>query len=287
MKLFKIILIFALSLTSIGTALSMEIPRTIDGSCVALFMLESSINKCIEHSKNITKAINEIQKLLRTNGFSESLANDIVFNKQIIARLKQKFSGNDCEIALGLNTYGALGALPSFAQKIKEIPETELSWRANEHAYVIRKVRTELAVSIFAIDRQKTYALLQTFETIEGKDKKTKLIQKFLMNFLSNARNHNNPEHVLPLTKERVRFMIDLGADLNDTYQQTRPLMKAVESKFPELVQILLENGADPFDNSAGQTALDYVKQYQHYIPIKEYNEMTKLLLYYEKQKLI
>ena len=62
---------------------------------------------------------------------------------------------------------------------------------------------------------------------------------------MRNARNFANPELILPLTIAQIDLLIDLGAKLNEPNQQTTPLQFAIASKSPELVKLLIENGAD------------------------------------------
>ncbi|MCH1919013.1 ankyrin repeat domain-containing protein [Shewanella sp. A3A] len=59
-----------------------------------------------------------------------------------------------------------------------------------------------------------------------------------------------------------VSLFITSGAELNVHYRHTTPLIRAVTSCYPEIVRLLIENGADPeFADRGGKSASHWLSE--------------------------
>jgi uncharacterized protein len=82
----------------------------------------------------------------------------------------------------------------------------------------------------------------------------------------------NEPGEGLPITQaarfkdpEKLRILLDAGADVNKQYQGKSALIQACEHNIVENVKLLLQNGADAnMADSSGNTAMDVAASKGH-----------------------
>lgn len=277
MKFNQYIFTVIVALSAFSTAMSMEKPSKESDKSLAQILFESSINKCIDQTLTIEEATKKVKDLLNTNEFTQLMADNAEFNQQLIAQLRQKF-GDVSESILALKL-GTNGAILFLGKKIKHLS-------AHEQNETMKEIKTLLSLAIYAVNKTRMSHLIDIINTTDP-NYVPRLIQHFSSHFLQGARIYDDPAAMLPLTLARVDLMIGLGAELNEPNQQTTPLQWAIASKFPELVKLLLENGADVKVTSRdGLTPLEYAKRLNVYngdMPI----EIFRLLQDNQKKKLI
>ncbi len=276
MKFNQYICIFIVAITSLGTAMSMEESDKEYDNSIAQGMLEATL-KINDGPRTVVGVIQKVKELLNSNEVAQLLANDAEFNEQLVAQMKQKHGAPESYIALRLNTNGAINFL---AQKIKRSSVDE-----KKEAITVIKVFFDLAIR--ANNKPEIINLIRVLQAASSDDYVKGFTQYYLKKFLGEARNFANPELILPLTIAQIDLLIDLGAKLNEPNQKTTPLMFTIASKSPELVKLLIENGADVnLTSSDGLTPLEYAKHLNvsnGNLPI----EIFRLLHDHQKKKLI
>lgn len=280
MKLFKISLIFALSLINIGTASSMQLPavqlESETSDSIGKVLITSSICNYLKKplNNNATKAINDIKAILELH---PAAADDVELNEMIIKKLADalKFSpefnttcgyeGRDSAIkaliALRLATRGAHLWLGHNSRNL--ISSVMQNWEAHLDTQIDSSLVLQYAQTLkksqyadqFQNDLRLYFDFISTdFKRFQISPDEIKLLAKMDNNINEcKYRVLNTTLNALMLTVlsrniELVKAMIEAGADLNvqNNFGDTALRMSLIrDDADPSRARLLLDHGAN------------------------------------------